>query len=180
MRVSDRARVDPPDTTTGGHNSVRPMILKELNLNEVRDFILAQSPESKVYLGADSERVKINGVWYADYTTAVIVHIDGEHGCKVFGEVKRERDYDQKKNKPSMRLMNEVYSVSNLFSELQDVLEDRYVELHLDINPDFRFGSSCVVNQAIGYIRGTCNLTPQVKPFAWAASHVADRLKELC
>lgn len=155
------------------------MILKEINLVEVKQYIQAQSPETAVYIGADSERVTINGVWYADYTTAVIVHIDGEHGCKVFGEVKRERDYDQKKNKPAMRLMNEVYSVAKLFESLKDVLEDRYVELHLDINPDQRYGSSCVVQQAIGYIRGTCNLTPQVKPHAWAASHAADRLKEV-
>lgn len=155
------------------------MILKEINLVEVKQYIQAQSPETAVYIGADSERVTINGVWYADYTTAVIVHIDGEHGCKVFGEVKRERDYDQKKNKPAMRLMNEVYAVAKLFESLKDVLEDRYVELHLDINPDQRYGSSCVVQQAIGYIRGTCNLTPQVKPHAWAASHAADRLKEV-
>mgnify|MGYP003340769633 FL=1 len=76
-------------------------------------------------------------------------------------------------------LMNEVYNVSALFSELKDVLEDRYVEVHLDLNPDIRYGSSCVIQQAIGYIRGTCNLTPMVKPNSWAASHCADRLKDL-
>ena len=59
------------------------MILKELNIDEVKDYINSQSPESKVYLGADSERHKINGEWFADYITAVVVHIDGEHGCKV-------------------------------------------------------------------------------------------------
>lgn len=155
------------------------MILREINLDEVKEFINAQSTETCVYLGSDSERHKIDGKWYADYTTCVIVHIDGEHGCKVFGEVKRELDYDQKKNKPSMRLMNEVYNVSALFSELRDVLEDRYVEVHLDLNPDIRYGSSCVIQQAIGYIRGTCNLTPMVKPNSWAASHCADRLKDL-
>jgi len=153
--------------------------MKNFNLEEVKEFISAQSEETRIYLGADSERFKVKGVWYADYTLAVVVHIDGEHGCKVFGEVKREIDYDQKKNKPSMRLMNEVYSVSALFIELKDVLEDRYVEVHLDINPDIRFGSSCVVQQAIGYIRGTCNLTPMVKPNAFAASYAADRLKDI-
>lgn len=155
------------------------MILKEINLEEVKKFISEQSEETRIYLGSDSERHKINGVWHADYITAVVVHIDGEHGCKVFGEVKRERDYDQKKNKPSMRLMNEVYAVSELFQNLSDVLEDRYVEVHLDLNPDLRYGSSCVVQQAIGYIKGTCNITPMVKPNSWAASHCADRLKDL-
>lgn len=153
--------------------------MKNFNLEEVKEFISAQSEETKIYLGADSERLKIKGIWYADYTLAVVVHIDGEHGCKIFGHIVRERDFDQKKNKPSMRLMNEVYKVSDLFQSLSDVLEDRYVEVHLDINPDLRYGSSCVVQQAIGYIRGTCNLDPHIKPNAFAASYAADRLKHI-
>jgi predicted RNase H-related nuclease YkuK (DUF458 family) len=153
--------------------------MKKLNIAEVKNFIDAQSIETKIYLGADSERVKVDGVWHADYTLAVVVHIDGCHGCKIFGEVSRERDYDYKASKPSMRLMNEVMKVAELFQKLQDVLEDRYVEVHLDINPNEMYGSSCVVQQAIGYIKGTCNVTPMVKPKAFAASYAADRLKEV-
>ena len=153
--------------------------MRKLNLAEVKEFIDAQSPSTKIYIGADSERFKIDGKWYADYTLAVVVHIDGCHGCKIFGEVHRELDYDQKKSKPALRLMNEVYKVSDLFQSLADVLEDRYVEVHLDINPNQMFGSSCVVQQAIGYIKGTCNVIPMVKPKAFAASYAADRLKEV-
>lgn len=151
--------------------------MRKLDLQEVKQFIQAQSPSTKIYIGADSERFKSDGKWYADYTLAVVVHYDGCHGCKIFGEVQRELDYDQKKSKPAMRLMNEVYKVSELFQSLADVLEDRYVEVHLDINPNEMYGSSCVVQQAIGYIKGTCNLTPMVKPQAFAASYAADRLK---
>lgn len=151
----------------------------KMDIQEVKDFIRAQSPSTKVYIGADSERFKMDGKWHADYTLAVVVHIDGCHGCKIFGEVQRELDFDQKKSKPAMRLMNEVYKVSALFQELAEVLEDRYVEVHLDINPDMRYGSSCVVQQAIGYIKGTCNVVPMVKPRAFAASYAADRLKHV-
>lgn len=153
--------------------------MKKLNLDEVKEFILSQSPETKVYLGADSERMNIDGVWYADYILAVVVHIDGCHGCKIFGEVTRERDYDQRKDRPAMRLMNEVYKVSELFQELAETLHDRHVEVHLDINPNEMYGSSCVINQAVGYIRGTCNVVPMVKPKAFAASYAADRFKSL-
>lgn len=153
--------------------------MKKLNLDEVKEFILSQSPETKVYLGADSERMNIDGVWYADYILAVVVHIDGCHGCKIFGEVTRERDYDQRKDRPAMRLMNEVYKVSELFQELAETLQDRHVEVHLDINPNEMYGSSCVINQAVGYIRGTCNVVPMVKPKAFAASYAADRFKSL-
>ena len=153
--------------------------MKKLDLNEIKQFIEAQSPSTKIYIGADSERFRVDGRWYADYITVVVVHIDGCHGCKIFGEVQRELDYDQKKSKPAMRLMNEVYKVSELFQNLAEVLEDRYVEVHLDINPDEMYGSSCVVTQAIGYIKGTCNVTPMVKPKAFAASYAADRFKGL-
>ena len=151
--------------------------MKKLNLSEVKAFIDAQSPETKIYLGADSERINLKGVWYADYTLAIVVHIDGNHGCKIFGEVSRERDYDQRMSKPSMRLMNEVYKVAELFQNLSDVLEDKHVEVHLDINPNEMHGSSCVISQAVGYIKGMCNVVPMVKPNAFAASYAADRLK---
>ena len=153
--------------------------MKKINIAEVKKFIDAQGPDTKVYLGADSECFRVDGLWYADYTLAVVVHIDGQHGCKIFGEVQRERDYDFKKSKPSMRLMNEVFKVADLFQRLADVLIDHYVEVHLDINPNEMHGSSCVVQQAIGYIKGTCNVTPMVKPRAFAASYAADRLKEV-
>jgi predicted RNase H-related nuclease YkuK (DUF458 family) len=151
--------------------------MRKLNLEEVKKFIDAQSPETKIYLGCDSERVMINNVWHADYILAIVVHIDGKHGCKIFGEVHRERDYDQKENKPRYRLMNEVYKVSDLYLKLSDVLEGREVEVHLDINPNMVHGSSCVINEAVGYIRGTCNVIPLVKPKAFAASYAADRFK---
>ena len=108
--------------------------MKKMDLEKVKAYIDAQSPETSVYLGCDSERVKVDGVWYADYALAVVVHIDSCHGCKIFGEVQRERDWDQRSDKPSMRLMNEVYKVSELFQKMSDVLEDRLVEVHVDFN----------------------------------------------
>ncbi len=153
--------------------------MRKINLEEVREYISNQKPESKIYIGCDSERIIINNVWYADYVTAIVVHIDGKHGCKLFGEVHRERDFDQKQNKPRYRLMNEVYKASEMYLKLADVLVDREVEVHLDINPNEMHGSNCVINEAIGYIRGTCNVIPMIKPHAFAASYAADRFKEL-
>jgi len=155
------------------------MTKKNIDLDEVRAFINATSPETVIYFGADSERYKRNGVWWADYTVAVVVHIDGCHGCRIFGEVITEQDYDAKKNKPTLRLMTEAYKVADLYLRLADVLVDRLVEIHLDINPNEMHASSSVVQQAIGYIRGICNITPQVKPDAFAASFAADRLQQI-
>ena len=60
-----------------------------LDLNEVKEFIAKQSPQTKIYIGCDSERIRINNEWWADYILAIVVHIDGKHGCKLFGEVIR-------------------------------------------------------------------------------------------
>jgi predicted RNase H-related nuclease YkuK (DUF458 family) len=153
--------------------------MEKININKVAEFIKAQTPETKIYLGCDSERMRIQNEWYADYVLAIVVHINGNNGCKLFGEVHRERVYDAKPGKPSMRLMTEVYKVSELYLKLAEVLEGRQVEVHLDINPDEMHGSSCVISQAIGYIKGTCNVVPFVKPAAFAASYAADRFKGL-
>ena len=153
--------------------------MKKINLEEVKTFIEAQGPDTKIYLGWDSERLRVNDKWHADYILAIVVHINGNNGCKIFGEVQRERDYDQKQERPRFRLMNEVYKVSELYLKLADVLDDRHVEVHLDINPNEMHGSSCVINEAIGYIKGTCNVIPLVKPKAFAASYAADRFKSL-
>jgi uncharacterized protein len=150
---------------------------KQIDIDEVRDFIMAQSPETKVYIGGDSERFLIGKDWYADYTLVVVVHINGNNGCKIFGEVQRERDWDQKRDRPRMRLMNEVYKIAELYTKIHDIIEDREVEVHLDINPDEMHGSSCVINEAVGFIKGMCNVVPMVKPKAFAASYAADRYK---
>ena len=148
--------------------------MKKINIDEVKDFIESQSPNTKIYIGADSERFLIGKDWYADYTLAVVVHINGNNGCKIFGEVQRERDYDQKKNRPRMRLMNEVYKLAELYQKLHDVLEDREVEVHLDINPDPRHKSNVAVKEALGWVKGSLNLDAKIKPLSFAATHAAD------
>ena len=153
--------------------------MRSINIEEVKEFIEAQGPNTRIYIGGDSTRFSQDGAWFADYTLAIVVHINGNNGCKIFGEVQRERDWDSKKDRQRMRLMTEVYKIAELYLKLQDVLEDREVSVHLDINPNELHGSSCVVNEAIGYIKGMCNVIPIVKPHAFAASYCADRLKEI-
>ena len=155
------------------------MARNKFDIQEVQQFVKSQSPETKVYIGGDSERMMIDGVWYADYTLVVVVHINGKNGCKIFGEVIRERDYDQRKDRPRMRLMNEVMKIAELYLKLDEITDEYEVEVHLDINPNELHGSSCVINEAVGYIKGMCNVVPMVKPNAWAASYAADRLKDV-
>ena len=153
--------------------------MNNIDLQQVQEFIQAQSSDTKIYIGCDSECVRVDGLWYADYVLAIVVHINGNNGCKLFGEVQRERVWDTKPGKPSLRLMTEVYKTSELYLKLAEVLDGRRVEVHLDINPDEQYGSSCVVQQAIGYIKGVCNVVPFVKPDSFAATYAADRFRSL-
>lgn len=149
----------------------------KFDINEVKEYISKSSKSSKIYIGADSYRFLKNKKWYAEYTVAIVIHKDGNRGCKVFGKTTYEVDYDTNKNKPSLRLMNEVYKAAEMYLELFESFGERHVEVHLDVNPNIIHGSSCVVQQAIGYIRGVCNVIPMVKPQAFAASCAADKLK---
>ena len=74
--------------------------------------------------------------------------------------------------------MNEVYKIADLYLQLSGIV-DRDIEVHLDINTKEDAGSNCVVQQAVGYIRGVCNVIPMTKPRAFAATCAADRAKEL-
>lgn len=151
----------------------------KIDIDEVREYIEKQSPESKIYFGADSERLIVDDKWMVDYLLVVAVHVDGKRGAKVFGEVQREMDYDRKLDRPKIRLMTEVMKVAELYLRCADFLEDRNVELHLDLNPLEIHGSSCAVAEAIGYIKGVCGIDPVIKPNSWAASICADRLKTI-
>lgn len=153
---------------------------KQFDIEEVKEFIRNSSENTCIYIGADSERYRNKkDEWCADYTVAIVVHMDGRHGCKIFGKVDTERDFDNRHDRPALRLMNEVYRASQMYLDLVDVIGNRHCEVHLDINPDIVHGSSCVVQQAIGYVRGVCNVVPMIKPEAFAASYAADRLKEI-
>ena len=155
-------------------------MLRGFNIEEVREFIRNSSDASNIYIGADSERYRNrDDQWCAEYTVAIVIHLDGSRGCKVFGKVDTERDYDKRHDRPSYRLMNEVYRASQMYMDLFEAIGDRHCEVHLDINPDELHGSSCVIQQATGYIRGMCGFAPKVKPEAFAASYAADRLKEI-
>ena len=153
------------------------MLPREIDIHGLKTFAESCGPGTKLYLGCDSERLIYQNRWHADYILAAVVHMNGNHGCRIFGSMVREPDYDQRKDRPQMRLMNEVYKVSDLYLKLADIMPDYDIQVHLDINPDEKHGSNCVVQQAIGYIRGTCNVIPFVKPDAFAASCAADRLK---
>ena len=103
-------------------------------------------------------------------------------GCKYVDEIlvyETEEDLLNmiKTQKIDIRFLSEEYKDRD-FTGRQYCI-DNDIEVHLDINPNEEYNSSIVVNEAIGYIKGMCNVVPLVKPKAFAASYAADRLKSL-
>ena len=141
-------------------------------LETIKEY-LANTP-GKVYLGCDSQKYKKGNTWFARYTVVVIVHIENAHGGKVFYASTVERDYDHQKDRPRMRLMNEVRYVAEVYLLLAEELEEREVEIHLDINPNEKFGSNVVMKEAMGYVMGMTGIEAKIKPDAFAASYCAD------
>jgi len=155
--------------------------MKKINKEEVRGLLRSLNDETKIYFGCDSTRFKYKGRWYAEFTTVLVVHKNGRHGCKIFAQVDRQADYDQKASRPFNRMMNEAQRVAELYLEFEDIVYEFGLEheIHLDINADDIHGSSVAVKAASGYVQGTCNIIPILKPSAYAASYAADRGRRL-
>jgi predicted RNase H-related nuclease YkuK (DUF458 family) len=146
----------------------------QTQIENIVDLLADLSQDSKVYLGCDSVRYFKKGRAYGRYATVCIIHKDGKHGCKIFSNISFEPDYDVKKERPKMRMLNEVRKVCELYNQLIPFIDEFDIEIHLDINTDPKHGSSCAASEAAGYVLGVTGIAPKLKPDSWAASFGAD------
>lgn len=133
-----------------------------MNYKEIIEYINELSDSTKIYVGCDSYRKKKGEKWFAHYTTVIVVHIDGNKGCKIFYEKDIEIDYDTKKNRPYQRMLNEIYRTTKVYLDIVPHIE-KDIEIHVDVNPDERHGSNVAYSLAIGYIQGVCGVKPKFK-----------------
>ena len=96
----------------------------KIDKNKLQEYLKKMPEDTKIYFGADSERIRVDGVWYVDYLLVIIVHEGGNKGAKIFGEIQRERDYDKNLSRPKNRMMTEVYKISELYLNLRDAVEE--------------------------------------------------------
>ena len=148
---------------------------RKIDIEEVINYIQKSSMESKIYIGCDSETFMKKEKCYARYCTVVVIHINGCNGGKVFYDISEELNYDTRKQRPKNRLLNEAIKSVELFQKLENYINGRHVEIHLDINTNEKFASSQIAQQAIGYILGNCGIKPKLKPHGFAATSVADK-----
>jgi predicted RNase H-related nuclease YkuK (DUF458 family) len=146
----------------------------EKQITDLVDLLYNLDENTKIYIGTDSVRFRDNGRWYAKYASVCVVHLNGKNGCRVFKHRSIEPDYDLKKNRPAMRLMNEVIKSCELYNQLAPFIDCFDCSIHVDINLDEKHGSSCAAKQAAGYVLGVTGLDPVFKPNSFAASFGAD------
>jgi predicted RNase H-related nuclease YkuK (DUF458 family) len=141
--------------------------------DEAKEAIINSSESSSVYIGADSIRFKRkDGQWYAKYSTVIILHMDSKHGARIFHKNVEMRDFGNLRQ----RLITEAGFAIEAASEIIDVLGNRKLEIHLDINPDPRHKSNIAVKEALGYVKGTTGIDAKIKPESFAATHAADHV----
>jgi predicted RNase H-related nuclease YkuK (DUF458 family) len=151
-------------------------MFSEHQKQEIVDYLIEN--DGTVYIGGDSVKfvktVKGQKQSFAKYTVVFVVHINNKNGARIFHYSDVEPVYDKKLNKPRMRLMREVQKVVECYLEFGELLDDREVEIHLDINSDANHGSNVVAREAIGYVTGTTGRVVKIKPEAFAAAHAGD------
>lgn len=149
-------------------------MFSQTQIEEMVELLSRLNSDTKIYLGCDSVRYFRKNRAYARFATVAIVHMNGNNGCKIFSDISFENDYDVRKDRPKMRMLNEVQKVCELYNQLIPFIDEFDVEIHLDINTDPKHGSSCAVNEAAGYVLGMTGIKPKLKPESWAASFGAD------
>ena len=146
-------------------------------IEDIVDLLITLDENTKIYLGCDSVRYRKGNRWFAKYATVLVVHMNGKHGCRVYKHRSVEPDYDLKKNRPKMRMLNEVRKVCELYTQVAPFIDEFQCSIHLDINLDPKHGSNCAAAQAAGYVLGVTGLDQNqivFKPNAFASSFCAD------
>tara|TARA_R110000796_G_scaffold92303_2_gene196522 strand:+ start:919 stop:1398 length:480 start_codon:yes stop_codon:yes gene_type:complete len=152
-------------------------VFDQNQIEKLVNLLYSLDENTQIYIGTDSVRFNKDGDWYAKYASVCVVHMNGQHGCKVFKQKSIEKDYDVKKNRPSLRLMNEVMKSCELYTQLVPFIDEFNVEIHLDVNTNPIHGSNCVAQQAAGYVLGVTGLDEKnikLKPNVLAAIAGAD------
>lgn len=139
---------------------------KEVNLiKEIKDY-LAEKPETKIYVGTDSQ---VKGK-KTSFASAVVLHWK-HNGCRVFYFTEEKPNFYNRAD----RLMEEVWVSIQIADMLKAEGIEKDLTIDLDLNPDKKYFSNTVMVQAVGWVSGL-GYSCRVKPDSAIASHCADML----
>jgi predicted RNase H-related nuclease YkuK (DUF458 family) len=122
----------------------------------------------EVFVGSDSQL--LSDSWM--FATVVCLYWPGRGGTYFF-----TRDKKEKSSYASLgdRLMSEVYSSVMIADQIRQLRPDLKINVHADIGSCPTSKSNKFAKLAESYIKGM-GFNPSIKPDAWAAAAVADKL----
>lgn len=135
--------------------------------SSARKAILESSEQSSIYIGCDSLRIPAKNK--AVFSTVIVLHKDSKHGCNIFHNQVTIPDFGQMRP----RLMTEVQYALEAFYAIEDIVGNRRLEVHLDVNPDPKHASNAVTSEALGWVR-SLGIQARIKPDSFAATTAAD------
>ena len=142
------------------------------NFEDAKQAIIDSSTSSSIYVGCDSLVSTKNGKSLVKYSVVIILHMDSKHGGRIFHKTTTMQNYGNLKQ----RLLMEVQIAIDATLEIIDVIGERKLQVHLDLNRDVKYASNACVKEALGWVRGATGIEAQLKPDAWASSTAADHM----
>ena len=132
-----------------------------------KEIAWALRGEKCIYVGTDSQHDKNR----TQFVTVLVIHNPG-HGARAFYTVESQPRIRSLRE----RLLKEVWMSVQFAIEINDFIDEgSKLEVHVDANPNTKFKSSAYVKELSSLVVSQ-GFACMLKPDAWAAMHVADKL----
>lgn len=138
------------------------------NSKELSDIIDQIDDSCEVFVGSDSQFA--SGVWV--FASVICLYWPGRGGRYFFKRDKRSKStYACLED----RLLSEVHNSVTVADQIRQTRPQLNIHVHADIASNAQNKSNRVAKIAQSYISGM-GFSPTIKPDAWAAATIADRL----
>ena len=140
---------------------------KEVNVVEYIKNYLDVKPETKLYIGTDSQRKGKRVV----YATVVVLYNEGKGGKVLYSKSTAPPIKDN-----FTRLFKEIETSIETATFLNDSgIEKKFITIDMDYNDDKKYYSNRLLTSALGWATAM-GYECRKKPDAFAGSHAADKL----
>ncbi|MBC8408877.1 MAG: hypothetical protein H8E12_09185 [Rhodobacteraceae bacterium] len=136
-----------------------------ISFMDILDII--KKNDCEIYVGADSNPARL------PITVATSIAIIKKREFAKYYYTKSE-PWSKSIPKLHERLQHEVMLACCVANKIREVLPNRKITVHADINPDSKTASGKYATQFKNYIVGF-GFTAIIKPMSWAASCIADK-----
>jgi len=143
-------------------------------IENVREYVsnwMKDNPYGNITIGCDSqEHAK-----FIKYAVTIVMRFIDENGMSHGGHVIHSTIIDTSKNMKS-DIYTKLWAETEITMGVAKLIGDigLPIKIHLDYNSDESKYSNVLYNAGIGYVKGM-GYEAVGKPYAWAASHVADK-----